>query len=176
MRRYFMTIPEAVQLVLQAAALGEGGEIFTLDMGEQVRIMDLATNLIEHSGLMVGRDIDIVVCGIRPGEKIEEELFLESEGYVCKNRKLFIATNNDPVDSKSIEESVVQLISLAETSQNEDLISKMQAIIPDYQPQEQKPRQARVADQQQANEKRGDTNLISPLGQDLKEMSKYLGV
>ncbi|UCC52571.1 MAG: polysaccharide biosynthesis protein, partial [Anaerolineaceae bacterium] len=94
MRRYFMTIPEAVQLVLQAAALGRGGETFTLDMGEQVRILDLAVNLIEHSGLTIGRDIDIVFSGIRPGEKLEEELFLESETYQKKHPELFVAVDD----------------------------------------------------------------------------------
>ena len=79
MRRFFMTIPEAVQLVLQAAVLGEGGEVFVLDMGEPVRIADLATDLIRLSGLEVGDDIEIRYTGVRPGEKLYEELFFSSE-------------------------------------------------------------------------------------------------
>ncbi|WP_448544234.1 polysaccharide biosynthesis protein [Roseiflexus sp.] len=94
MRRYFMTIPEAVQLVLQAATLGRGGEVFTLDMGEPVKILDLARDMIELSGLQVGRDIDIAFVGLRPGEKLFEELFLPGEQYDrTSHEKIFIARN-----------------------------------------------------------------------------------
>ena len=93
-KRYFMTIPEAVQLVLQAAALGQGGEVFVLDMGEPVRIADLAADLIRLSGLEVGRDIDIVYTGLRPGEKLFEELFGEGEDYVrTGHEKIFVCRN-----------------------------------------------------------------------------------
>ena len=77
--RYFMTIPEAVQLVLQAGALGDHGEVFVLDMGEPVRIVDLATDLIRLSGLELGADIEIQFTGMRPGEKLYEEMFFKGD-------------------------------------------------------------------------------------------------
>lgn len=107
MTRYFITIPEAVQLVLQAAVLGRGGEIFMLDMGEPVKIVDLARDLIELSGLEVGRDIDIEFTGIRPGEKLKEELFVEGELYepTC-HVKIRIVKNAGAFVSEILDELV----------------------------------------------------------------------
>ena len=95
MRRYFMTIPEAAQLVLQAGAMGEGGEIFILDMGEPVRILDLAEDMITLTGLRPYVDMDIVFTGLRPGEKLFEELELSGE-QIAKTRhpKIFIGKLN----------------------------------------------------------------------------------
>ncbi len=93
-KRYFMTIPEAVQLVLQAAALGNGEEVFVLDMGDPVKIVDLARDLIELSGYEVGRDIEIKFIGLRPGDKLFEELFIPGEEYErTTHEKIFIAAN-----------------------------------------------------------------------------------
>ncbi len=95
MRRYFMTIPEAAQLVLQAGAMGEGGEIFILDMGEPVRILDLAEEMITLTGLRPYVDMDIVFTGLRPGEKLFEELELSGE-QIAKTRhpKIYIGKLN----------------------------------------------------------------------------------
>jgi FlaA1/EpsC-like NDP-sugar epimerase len=100
MKRYFMTIPEASQLVLQAGAMGEGGEIFVLDMGEPVRIVDLAARMIALSGLRVGEDIELVFSGVRPGEKLFEELETEGE-HIEKTRhpKIFIGRIAGPPPS-----------------------------------------------------------------------------
>ncbi len=94
MRRYFMTIPEAVQLVLQAGAIGQGGEVFVLDMGDPVKVVDLATDLIRLSGLDVGTDIEIRFTGTRPGEKLYEELFFDSESAIPTDHPKVLRAKN----------------------------------------------------------------------------------
>jgi FlaA1/EpsC-like NDP-sugar epimerase len=111
MRRFFMTIPEAVQLVLQAAVIGRGGEIFTLDMGEPVHLIDLACDMIRLSGLTLGRDIDIKFTGVRPGEKLFEELFVKGEDYrLTSNEKIYIATNASNFIPEHLNDSVNDLL------------------------------------------------------------------
>ena len=110
-RRYFMTIPEAVQLVLQAATLGQGGETFVLDMGEPVKIVDLARDLIRLSGLEEGKDIEIVFTGLRPGEKMFEELFLDGEAYDrTTHEKIFVARNGRAARSVPDVEALVAAV------------------------------------------------------------------
>ncbi len=92
MTRYFMTIPEAVSLVIQAAAMGNGGEVFVLDMGEPVKIVDLAKDMIRLSGLELGRDIEIVFTGMRPGEKLHEEIFFDEESMVAtRHNRIYVS-------------------------------------------------------------------------------------
>lgn len=138
MRRYFMTIPEAVQLVLQAAAIGGGGEIFVLDMGEPVRIVDLAHDLIELSGLQVGRDIDIEYVGARPGEKLVEELFAENEVYYrTRHEKIFVARNGSPQASNrgqgsKLDVQVEALVAAAECGDSAAVRRLLHEIVPEY--------------------------------------------
>jgi len=136
-RRYFMTIPEAVQLVLQAAALGRGGEVFVLDMGEPVRIVDLARDLVELSGLRVGHDVDLVYTGLRPGEKLFEELFVQGEEYGrTRHEQIFVSRNGEhcpgcPVD---LEEALQELLDLARRGDERQIRGKLQEIVPEYRP------------------------------------------
>lgn len=153
MKRFFMTIPEAVQLVLQAAALGCGGEVFVLDMGEPVKIADLARDLIELSGLEVGRDVEVVFTGLRPGEKLFEELFIPGEIYArTAHQKIFVASNGvapetgkgapdtEPaVESQaarqpsSIQEDTDALISAAQFGNFNEMIRRLKVLVPEYQ-------------------------------------------
>jgi FlaA1/EpsC-like NDP-sugar epimerase len=135
-RRYFMTIPEAVQLVLQAAALGQGGEVFLLDMGEPIEITQLATDLIELSGFEVGRDVGIVYTGLRPGEKLFEDLFVEGEEYSpTRHEKIFVSHNGDPgaASRMNLEQGVEELIVLAQQGDDVQVRNKLKEIVNEYQ-------------------------------------------
>ena len=112
MRRYFMTIPEAVQLVLQAGALGKGGELFMLDMGEPVKVVDLARDLIRLSGLVEGEDIEIEFTGIRPGEKLYEEMFFSDELAERTEHPKVLRARKDAIETWS-EHLIDQLIHTA---------------------------------------------------------------
>ena len=110
MTRYFMSIPEAAQLVMQAGAMGKGGEIFVLDMGEPVRILDLAHDMIRLMGLKIGDDIDIVFTGLRPGEKLHEELVsCEEESARTMHGKITMV-KSPPVDWPRLKEDVEEKV------------------------------------------------------------------
>jgi len=132
MKRYFMTIPEACQLVLQAGSMGQGGEIFILDMGDPVKIIDLARALIRLSGLVPDEDIEIQFTGIRPGEKLFEELFLGDE-VVEKTRHPWIFTGKDrPVDFRDIDRAAKELGELGSCSDAHRIKAKFAEIVPEY--------------------------------------------
>ncbi len=139
MRRFFMTIPEAVQLVLQAAALGKGGEIFMLDMGELVKIVDLVTDLIKLSGLTPGEDIDIVYTGIRPGEKLYEEILLKGEDYSpTRHDKVYASRNGAlPVgDGHDLERHVSKMADLARRADTGGVLAHLCQLVPEFKPGE----------------------------------------
>jgi FlaA1/EpsC-like NDP-sugar epimerase len=131
MRRYFMTIPEAVHLVLQASAMGKGGEVFVLNMGEQVRIQDLAEDLIRLSGLEPGKDIEIVFTGIRPGEKLSEELWDKTASYSpTSNPDIVLLADETSRMGNNLEETVNQLISLAREGDVDAILHILDQTIP----------------------------------------------
>lgn len=133
--RYFMTIPEAVQLVLQAAIIGEGGEVFMLEMGEAVRIVDLANDLIRLSGYEVGKDIEIAFTGLRPGEKLFEELFIPGEKYnKTKHAKILSLGNASRIVKENIELEVEALCQAGDRNDTNLIVSMLQQLIPEYVP------------------------------------------
>ncbi len=131
MKRFFMTIPEAVYLVLQAASMGSGGETFVLNMGEQVRILDLAEDLIRLSGLEPGKDIEIVFTGIRPGEKLSEDLWDAGELLQqTKHPDISRLDETQPLMGMKLSQSVEEIIRLAEMGDSNSVMSLMDSIIP----------------------------------------------
>lgn len=131
MRRYFMTIPEAVHLVLQAMALGRGGEVFVLKMGEQIRILDLAEDLIRLSGLEPGKDIEIVFTGIRPGEKLSEELWDHEARYEPTSHPEIVRLDDqDILNSEKLNNVVNELEHLARLGDPETILKIMEETIP----------------------------------------------
>lgn len=140
--RYFMTIPEAVQLVLEAGSIAKGGEIFILDMGTPVRILDVAEKMIRLAGMEPYQDIDIQIIGLRPGEKLYEELLLSEEGTLSTSHsKIFIAT----ISAQPAQIMQHCLKTLQEAIRNEDealLVQALQEAVPTYQPQMQYHQQA----------------------------------
>jgi len=133
--RYFMTIPEAVSLVIQTGALSQGGEIFILDMGEPVTILSLAQDLIRLSGLELGKDIDIKVTGLRPGEKMFEELFFDKSNLTeTPNKKIFV-THPYHHDEAAISQQIQALIAMCHTRSEQDVRNTLFALVKQTEPQ-----------------------------------------
>jgi FlaA1/EpsC-like NDP-sugar epimerase len=129
--RYFMTISEACQLVLEAGVMGKGGEIFIFEMGESVKIIELAKKMIALSGLELGRDIDIKIIGLRPGEKLYEELLANEENTLPTHHSKILIAKNRPTTSEQII-YIEELISLIPLQDNQKIVKKMKEVVLEY--------------------------------------------
>jgi FlaA1/EpsC-like NDP-sugar epimerase len=133
--RYFMTIPEAVQLVLQAGVLGRSGEVLMMNMGQPVKIVDLAEELIRLSGYEVNKDIDIVFTGLRPGEKLFEELFIAGEEYEpTQHEKLFVVKNSSRIIPGNLNFTVEALCQCAANNNDNSILFLLEQLVPGYKP------------------------------------------
>jgi FlaA1/EpsC-like NDP-sugar epimerase len=132
--RYFMTIPEASQLVLQAGCIGKGGEIFVLDMGEPVRILSLAEELIQLSGLVPYKDIDIIFTGLKPGEKLFEELLIDGEGIKMTAHKKIRVMAPVETDLQQVSGQFHELFALAKAADISGLLDALRTIVPEFAP------------------------------------------
>lgn len=130
--RYFMTIPEACQLVLEAAAMGEGGEIFIFDMGESVKIVDLAKQMVKLSGLELGKDIQLIYSGLRPGEKLYEELLANKENSIPTHHPRIMIAKVREYEWEEIQDQVDTLVQLYDFQDNEKAVRLMKHLIPEY--------------------------------------------
>lgn len=134
-KRYFMTIPEAVQLVLQASVLSNGGEVFVFDMGEPVKIIDMAKDIIKLAGLQEDVDIEIKITGLRPGEKMYEELFVEGEVYDnTAHKKIMIARNASKMIPEDLRNNVTDLLKITEYFDNNKIYKKIKQVVPEFNP------------------------------------------
>lgn len=134
-KRFFMTIPEAVQLVLQASLLGRGGEVFVLDMGEQVKVVDLARNMIVLSGLVPDQDIQIVYSGLRPGEKLYEELFDATEQVEpTQHAKIRRAISPSAIQSDRLDQAIAHLEAAVSHGDDDELVRRLNEAVPTYAP------------------------------------------
>jgi len=134
MKRYFMTIPEASQLVLQATSMGKGGEIFVLDMGEPVKIVDLAKELITLSGFRPGEDIEITFTAPRPGEKLFEELRIKGEDMQRTRHPKISIWKNIPMDRHRLQAAMARLVTASQTQDRADIAHAIKQLVPEYAP------------------------------------------
>jgi len=130
--RFFMTIPESCQLVLEAGAIGKGGEVFIFDMGKSVKVLDLAKKMIQLSGLTLDKDIKIIYTGLRPGEKLYEELLHTSENTLPTHHPLIMIAKVREYDFNTISAYIDELVVLAATKDDMNIVSKMKQVVPEY--------------------------------------------
>ncbi|MBL0328709.1 MAG: polysaccharide biosynthesis protein [Bacteroidetes bacterium] len=130
--RFFMTIPEACQLVLEAGAMGSGGEIFLFDMGDSVKILDLAKKMIKLSGLTLDKDIRIIYTGLRPGEKLYEELLADQENTIATHHKQILIAKVKEYDFEHVSASISELIDLFSKQNNQSIVKKMKELVPEF--------------------------------------------
>jgi FlaA1/EpsC-like NDP-sugar epimerase len=130
--RFFMTIPEAVQLVLEAGAMSAGGEIFAFDMGESVKVKDLAYNMIKLSGMEPGKDIEIVYTGLRAGEKLYEEVLSDAENTMPTHHPKILKAKVREYSFDKVKNDIQELISLFDKQDNQLIVKKLKQIIPEY--------------------------------------------
>ncbi|MEI7896015.1 MAG: nucleoside-diphosphate sugar epimerase/dehydratase [bacterium] len=133
--RFFMTIPEACQLVLEAGAYGKGGEIFIFDMGKSVKIIDLAKKMIQLSGLTLGKDIQIRYTGLRPGEKLFEELLNIEENTIPTHHPLILTAKVRKFSLGEVKQDIEELVGMVIPGSNFDIIRKMKQMVPEYKSQ-----------------------------------------
>ncbi len=130
--RYFMTIPEACQLVIEAGCMGSGGEIFVFDMGKSVKIVDLARKMIKLSGLQEGKDIKIIYTGLRPGEKLYEELLADTENTLPTHHPQILIGKVREYPYNEISQTISQIIELFETQDNQKIVFHMKKLVPEF--------------------------------------------
>jgi FlaA1/EpsC-like NDP-sugar epimerase len=130
--RYFMTIPEACSLVLEAGTMGNGGEVFLFDMGEPIKILDLAKKMIKLAGLTPGREVDIKFTGLRPGEKLFEELLNKEEEVVATNNDKILIAKVIEYDFEKVSKSIERVIDVAMRNKDEEVVKQMKRIVPEY--------------------------------------------
>ena len=159
--RYFMTIPEACQLVLEAGAMGKGGEIFIFDMGEPVRIMDLAEKMIGLAGYEVGKDIEIKITGLRPGEKLYEELLSDQSKTLPTHHEKIMISEDISNDYDDVNNRISEIIKAAINSNNTLSVTKLKSLIPEFKSNnsEYEILDIKVYDDSTVNTKNDTTNI-----------------